>query len=311
MSKKINISVPGKIILSGEHAVVYGFPAILAAVDRRLLVGIEKSNKFEVVPAKATDIVRRAMKIVGKKFREEDLGKLKVSLGSQIPIGCGMGSSAAFAVGITAGIFELLNQPGNLATINGCAYEIEKKQHGNPSGGDNTISAYGGFLWYRKEAEGLRISSHLTTKLFPDIFLINSGKPEETTGEMVTRVKSLYLNSPLKIEKTFKEIEATTRGFLRFLLNEESLDIRELIRINERLLEDLGVVSPTTRALIRKIEEIGGAAKISGAGGIKKNSGIVLVFHSQPEALLSFAKKKNLDIFKVKLGVKGVKIEKN
>lgn len=128
---------------------------------------------------------------------------------------------------------------------------------------------------------------------------------------MVLKVKDLYSNSGLKVEKIFKEMETITRNFLKLLLNEERLDIRELIRTNESLLEDLRVVSPTTRTLIRKIEKIGGAAKISGAGGVKKGSGIILAYHAHPDVLWSFAQKEELDILKVELGEEGVKIEKN
>lgn len=309
MSRKINVSTPGKVILSGEHAVVYGYPAILAAVNRRLLVRVEKSDSFEVIPVAAKDVVKHSLRLLGKKFGEENLAEVKISISSQIPIGCGMGSSAAFAVGISAGIFELLKQPRNLAAINECAYEIEKRQHGNPSGGDNTVATYGGFLWYRKETENFKTFSFLTAKISPRIFIINTGRPEEKTGEMVMKVRDLYSRSHLKVEKIFQEIEATTRVFLKFLLGEEIVDFKELIRTNEKLLEELGVVSPLTKLLIRKIEKIGGAAKISGAGGVKKGSGIVLAYHEEPEILIAFAKKRNLDISKVKLGEVGLKYE--
>jgi mevalonate kinase/hydroxymethylglutaryl-CoA synthase len=88
------------------------------------------------------------------------------------------------------------------------------------------------------------------------------------------------------------------------------VDFRELIRTNEKLLEELGVVSPPTKLLVRRIEKIGGAAKISGAGGVKRGSGIVLAYHEEPESLLAFAKRGSLGISKIKLGEAGLKYEK-
>ena len=78
--------------------------------------------------------------------------------------------------------------------INKIAYEIEKKQHGNPSGGDNTISTYGGFLWYRKEAEFLKLFKPLDFNFekLPQFVLTNTGRSLETTGGMVARVRKLY-----------------------------------------------------------------------------------------------------------------------
>ena len=134
---------------------VYGYPAILSAVNRRLFVEIEKGQGgVGVVPTEGTSWVRYAIERIKESLGRESLDGLRIKINSQFPIGCGMGSSAAFAVAITAAVFKFVNYSWNLEKINQIAYEIEKRQHGNPSGGDNTVSAYGGFLWYRKEAEG-------------------------------------------------------------------------------------------------------------------------------------------------------------
>src|SRR5690242_8139521 len=129
-----NASAPGKIILLGEHSVVYGYPAIASSINRRLTI---------------------------------QNGKIK----SNIPMGAGMGSSAAFAVA-SAGI--KIGKP-NLVKINGLAYEMEKKRHGNPSGLDNTVSTYGGFLWFRKENENFNIFKQIPSQKIPRIYLINTG----------------------------------------------------------------------------------------------------------------------------------------
>ncbi|OGM75746.1 hypothetical protein A2210_02345 [Candidatus Woesebacteria bacterium RIFOXYA1_FULL_40_18] len=277
-AKNLKVSAPGKIILSGEYAVVYGHPALLTAVSRRLSITSE--------------------------------GGKKRLIDSNIPIGCGMGSSAAYAVAISALKLKLGGGQWDLEKINKEAYKIEKRRHGNPSGGDNTISTYGGFLWYRKEAESLKIFSKISpSKNFPKIFFIDTGKPDESTKEMVSMVGKYYKNHRKKIERIFVNIEGITRAFLKLLTGEENASSVELLKENEKLLEKLDVVSLFTQFIIRKIEKMGGAAKILGAGGKKLGSGIILCYHSNPDKLLKFAEKENLDMFNLKLGEKGVRVD--
>ncbi len=272
------VSAPGKLIISGEHAVVYGYPALVAAVDKRLSVTLAG----------------------GKKTIE-----------SNIPIGRGMGSSAAYAVATSAVKLFLKDRKLDLNRINDTAYRAEKKRHGSPSGVDNTISTYGGLLWFRKESESLKLFSSIKVKrTLPKIYLVDTGRPLESTKEMVAKVGRLYKKDPSSTEIIFRKIERVTRSFLKYLLGEGAINFQELIKENESLLEKLGVVSDSTVKLIKGIDEVGGAAKISGAGGWKNNSGILLVYHKNPEKLHIFAKKNNLNLFEVKLGEEGVRIEK-
>jgi len=277
MPDTLKVSAPGKLIISGEHTVVYGYPALVAAVDKRLSVTLTG----------------------GKKTIE-----------SNIPIGCGMGSSAAFAVATSAAKIFLKKKKLSLDEVNNVAYKMEKKRHGNPSGVDNAISTYGGFLWYRKESESFKLFSPVKVKkTLPKIYLIDTGRPTESTKEMVAGVQKLYKKDPLNTEIVFRKIERVTKSFLKYLLGEGAINFQELIKENEALLEKLGVVSNSTINLIREIERIGGAAKVSGAGGWKDKSGVLLVYHKNPEKLHIFAKKNNLNPFEVKLGEEGVRIE--
>lgn len=279
---RVRVSAPGKIILTGEHAVVYGYPAILAAVDRRLIVeGRRTGGQTEI----------------------------KV-LTSDIPIGVGMGSSAALSVASAAAKIAIEKSRWNLDTINSAAYELEKRYHGNPSGGDNTVVTYGGFLWYRKETKSFKLFKQIVPKIkMPNFFLVNSGTPRETTGEMVGKVANFYAKNPQKTIRLLTQIEKIAKDFLKLLI-EGNGDWAEPIIENERCLESLGVVSELGKKLIRRFEKIGGAAKISGGGGIAAGSGIVLVYHHDEEKLRNFCENNNLEILSVKLGGEGVRIEK-
>lgn len=268
--KNYKVSAPGKLIISGEHSVVYGYPAIAAATDWRLT--IDKDGK----------------------------------IGSNVPIGSGMGSSAAYAVATSA--FKL--QKIELEKINDMAYRMEKRLHGNPSGVDNNVVTYGGLLWYRKENENFRTMRQIINKTkLPKLYLYNSGKPVETTREMVEYVAGIRRSRKMYVDGIFKRMEDVSREFLGFLIG-SGHDFGKLMQENEELLEKLGVVSKSTMETVRQIEKSGGYAKISGAGGRKGGSGMVLIYHPNSGKLKSFAIKNKLTIVPVKLGEEGVRIEK-
>lgn len=308
---KVRVSAPGKVILSGEHSVVYGYPALVTSITLRANVTLDnKVSGLFVNPSFARQLVSEGLNkidgILGVKFNN-----LKVNIDSEIPIGCGVGSSAAVAAALSGAVLHLKRLPFNLKRINELAYEIEKINHGNPSGVDNSVSTFGGFLWYRKEAEKLKILNKVNPlKMIPNIVFVNTGKPKETTGEMVSFVSEKYIRNKRIVERIFLNIEKVTRGFLKYLLKEETIEFSDLIKENERYLEELGVVSISVKDLIGKIEKIGGAAKISGAGGLKVNSGILMIYHPDKFKFLKFAKEKRLDILPAKFSAKGVKIER-
>src|SRR3990172_3778845 len=312
MTSQITVSAPGKIIISGEHAVVYGYPALICAVNLYAKVGIEiTKGNLDIYPDQAKDIVLRSLKNT-ERFLDTKFEGLKINLNSEIPIGCGMGLSAAVSVAVATALMNHKAGKIILKHINEIAYETEKYYHVNSSGADPAISTYGGFLWYRKETTNFKVLTPLKPKInLASFIIINTGKPDENTGQMVEGVLKFYKNNPAKTEKTFQKIENITRSFLRYLLKEESVSLTELIRENERYLEELEVVSDSTKSLIKKIEKIGGAAKITGAGGRKENSGILLAYHPDKKRLVTFVREKKLTVLPAKFTSKGVKVEKN
>jgi len=315
--KRVKVSAPGKVILSGEHAVVYGKPEIIVAINRRLGVTVKElesaSRSLVFSSQEPSGLLEFAVKKVFKILGKHPKKPLEIRVDSEIPIGSGLGSSAALAVATTASLFKFFNQTFDKERINEIAYEIEKKQHGVPSGGDNTIVTHGGFLWYRKEAEFLKLFEPLqfNSNELPEFVLINTGRPQETTGEMVAAVKYLYNRNKKKVEKFLNEIEKVTRQMLIALNRNEKKKIMSAIKKNEQLLEELEVVGPFAKKVIKEIERKGGVAKICGAGGKKKGSGILLAFHSRKEVIFELAKKCNLPAFEVKLGEEGVKVEED
>ncbi|MDZ7586254.1 MAG: hypothetical protein U0946_00745 [Patescibacteria group bacterium] len=272
--EEVIVSAPGKIILAGEHAVVYGQPALAGAIDRRIIVRVKRGQAKQ----KFSGLVKYVLDLLGQT------NKVELKIKSELPTGSGLGSSAALA---TALVWALLPK-AFLEEKNQLVKKIEDYQHGKSSGVDQTIVREGGFLRFQK---GVFSQIKLSIK---QAILIDSGKPKEPTGEMVAAV------TKGNFSKEFKQIGELVEKWQP-----------ELIRENENLLEKIGVVGEKAKKMIRQIESAGGMAKVCGAGGIKVGSGMLLAVHPEENKLLQLIKLNNWQYLKVKLGGPGVRYEKN
>jgi len=282
----ITVSAPGKIHLMGEHAVVYGKPAIIAAINKRLTVTIEEGKNTSV--GYVADII----KIVQKHFQIQK--EFHIAIDSDIPQGYHLGSSAAVAVGVVAAASYYLKKVWNPTLFNQLAYEAEKLKHGNPSGGDNTTVTMGGYIWYRKELEFLKSIWQLPFKpKLNRFFLIDTGKPQESTRDMVAYVASH------KKQELFDVNEVQTKRIAVALKENDEKTLIDAMQKGERTLEGMGVVSEKAKRIIRNIEDDGGAAKILGGGGRKAGVGY----------LLCYTKQKQKGFISITLGEEGVRLE--
>jgi mevalonate kinase len=151
---KISYSAPGKIILSGEHSVVYTKPALVTAVDLILTATIS-DGVMPVSDKKLHDSVMSIDTIVKEYLSKEhvtfEVRPFIYSYHSQIPEGRGMGSSAAFCVATVASLLHFYTgKESTKEVINSLAYKAEHHFHGMPSGVDVSASCFGGLVYYRK-----------------------------------------------------------------------------------------------------------------------------------------------------------------
>lgn len=365
----VRVSAPGKTILMGEHAAVYGRPALVAAVDRRLEVELSPAQRPGValdLPAvgvreqvswaalrRYADTTRsrwqdyraRPEPHLFRRLRGEDPAHLvKVALGeasahlgtvageegaptilasalrlhldSAIPIGAGFGSSAATAVAVLAACCAAHGHELDGPTLHHLALEVERRQHGQPSGVDQGTVIHGGLVWARRAADGEGVSLQpvrARSPLLGALRIYHSGAPEQSTGEVVAAVGARRQAVPGEVEGQLERMETATAA-LRVLLEAPAATSAELMALIggfEACLEALGVVPPAVRAVIRRIEAAGGAAKISGAGALSgEGAGSVLVYHPDDTALggLLPAHWQRLDL---RLGAPGVRRESN
>jgi mevalonate kinase len=309
----VTVSVPGKVHLMGEHAVVYGKPALLAAIDMRMRVTVEPSKKqIEIHSSEPREYVEHIVSLVCKQYDIASPPNVRISIESNIPAGFHLGSSAATAVGCVGALTYYLKKLWNPQAINQLAYEAEKFMHGNPSGGDNTVISMGGFIWFRKELEFLKSMWQLPVH-FPHelnhFYLIDTGRPEETTKEMIGFVAGAMKKQKEKYRKLFDMNETQTKRIAVALKEKNEVEFMDAIKAGEKSLEGMGVVSKSVVPIIRTIEIAGGAAKILGGGGREAGVGFLLAYHTDKTAIESIGKNVGFSIHAVTLGAEGVRLE--
>lgn len=347
---KILVSAPGKIHLLGEHAVVYGKPALLATIDKYCHVEIipsqstnitikiknmqksltltmeqviaqtknayekwqqySKNNDLSLLTSITEKLMDYPIIAIGETFSHYKKVPSKgftMTIYSEIPIGSGLGSSAALAVSVTKGVTKLLNKKIDDDAVNTISFAIEQRIHGFPSGADNATVCFGGLVWFRKESPDLKIIQPvpfpLSSKLAKNFILIDTGRPVESTGEMVRHVRELSKIDSNAVEQFLYNQEVLTKELLSAIKDNNEKELMQIITQGEKNLEKIEVVSSSTKSIIRTIEKAGGIAKISGAGGIKKGSGILLAYHPKKKILEAIANKNSLPYFTVTLGI--------
>jgi len=333
MSGEATVSAPGKTILFGEHAAVYGHPALVTALDHRLTVSARASASLErgtvrleipalrfattVASAQALHAVREPgdLAILAVTIGTADLSSRSVGLhlriDSAIPSGSGFGSSAALAVAVVAACRRACNDDIALDDLARLALSVERHQHGRASGVDVQAVLRGGALWCRRLEDGTLLCEDLPAAARLDAFrLFHSGAPNETTGDMVDAVRGLQDRDAIRVGEAFATIDAATRDGRAALVGGDAAALVAIVRRAEAALETLGVVPEGVRAAIRAIEAEGGAAKISGAGGRSgAGAGLVLVVHPEPAWHARFTPPAGWTAHNVRLGAEGLRME--
>jgi len=310
--KKVTVSAPGKVILLGEHAVVYGKPAIISAINMRLTVTVSDSKEPEIIAEEGKEYIHHILTSVGKHLKIDSIPPLRLEISSDIPIGYHLGSSAALGAAIVGALVYHWKKIWNPMLINQLAYESEKFIHVNSSGVDPAAVVSGGLIWYRKELDFLRSIWQLPfkpTRNMNHFFLINTGRPKETTGEMVGLVKEKMQKEPEAMNDLLNRNELQVKRVTVALKEGNEPEFLDAIKMGERTLEGMGVVSDKVIPLIREIEIMGGAAKILGGGGRADGVGYLFCYHHEPKKIALSCKKYSYSIQEIRLGEEGVRLE--
>jgi mevalonate kinase len=264
----ITCSAPGKVYLFGEHAVVYGEPAIACAINLRVSTSVELESsgriKIDAMNRRRTcphDEVKYACCAAQlmKRLFDTDFGA-RISIKSQLPPRQGLGSSAAVSVSAIKALAECLDIKLDNEEVAKLGHQVESAVQGRASPADTYVSSTGGVVLIEQTQ-----ASHLSPLNIP--LVIGATGTERLTGDVITSVAKMKERYPAPVEDVLSAIGNVTRLGKQKLAEEDFVGLGELMNINQGLLESIGVSDKALSRLVYAARAAGAlGAKITGAG---------------------------------------------
>ncbi len=270
---------PGKIILFGEHAVVYNQPAIAVPVFQvqakaHILplfnspagtIKITASNinlDDEISHLDASNPIARAINLTCEQLGLARIPAFHIQITSTIPVASGLGSGAAVSVAIIRAVSAFFGHPLPDEDVNNLAFEVEKIHHGTPSGIDNTVITYAMPVYFIRNHPPQPFA---IAKPF-HIAIADSGIHAQT-GQVVQGVRQRWQAQQDVYESSFQQIGKITEQAKQCLEAGNLSSLGELMSENHRLLQDIGVSSSQLDDLVQAALHSGAhGAKLSGSG---------------------------------------------
>jgi len=266
-------SAPGKIILFGEHFVVHGTKAILAAIDKRVTVTttftddktikvnselgtleVPISSSYEEAKSEFRPFIFLANKMINSN---QNVSGLEVTIDSDIPIGVGLGSSSACCVAAAASICGLFKELSSEEILN-LSIEAEKTIFPDTSGADCTVCTYGGMIEYPSVKK-------IDNTFDLNLLIANSMIPHNTKNS-VEKVNKFKEND----EDRFSQLCDLENGLIDEVIvamkNNDATALGLKMSENQKYLEEIQVSNNTLRGMISSLNEISLGSKITGAG---------------------------------------------
>jgi len=319
-NKYVSASAPGKCILFGEHAVVYGYPAISVGIQIHSKCIIEKINtdkilldiinfnryyKFEnqhqmkLKLSPKNKLIHNGMQIMSDILGERLKG-IKISISSDLISGAGLGSSASISVAFISAFNEYYKLDMNKDEISNLAFEMEKSVHNTPSGIDNTTCTFGNILYFKKKR-------YKTLKIPTDFeILITYTGIKHKTGNVVEKIRKLKQENPKLVEEIFSKIGELTKSAKNELEKGNIKEVGILMNKNQELLSSLNISNSLIDEINRiAIENNAYGSKLTGAG----LGGCVITIGPNINHLLPIFRKLGYYGFITKIDYEGVYIE--
>ncbi|HJM44628.1 MAG TPA: mevalonate kinase [Candidatus Poseidoniaceae archaeon] len=319
----LKVSAPGKCILLGEHAVVYGHPALAVSIDMRLNVNITK-QKFEseshiidgkIIKSQNHPHITTAL----NEIWGDDSQMLNINVSSEIPPSAGLGSSAALSVAIATGLKNAKNLEIDLEEISSIAHKLEANaQGGLASPMDTSTSTHGGCIllanqklggnWLYSRTLGEKKweihSFELHENMKDASLVIGHTGIHGSTADMVIGVKKRLDENP-ELKNDLDAINALTKLGVNAIENGDLEALGAVMNLNHSHLQNIGVSCNELDELVSVARETSLGAKLTGAGG----GGCMIALTRNPTETARDIELAGGRSYICKFGVEGVKIE--
>ena len=293
--KRSQASAPGKVILFGEHAVVYGRPAIaVPVVDVRAQATLEAApsnagfrivapdleRDYLLIDAAPDDPLTKTVQITLEYLGQNRLPNATLHVTSTIPLGRGLGSGAAISAAVVRATVDFFGKTFPTETVSNLVYQVEKLYHGTPSGIDNTVISYEQPVYFIKGRPVQRLKV-----VNPFTLIIGDTGIVASTRKLVGGVRQRWQVDTQRYEGYFDEMGVIARH-AKIIIEQKGMSVQALGKLmneNQELLESIGVSSSELEQLVVAARAAGAwGAKLSGAGG---GGTIIALVPSNPDVI--------------------------
>ncbi len=251
-------SSPGKVILLGEHAVVFGRLAIAGAIDRRLTVRVRSGRRTARQPG---DLVAAALDCTGTALGI-DTTRLVAEVEGELPRSLGLGSSAALSLAMVRAVAAAAGRKLSDASTAAAAFEVEKLFHQTPSGIDHTAAARRALIAFRGGA------FRCITTAEPLQIVVGLGAAPRATHAAIAAVRARRKRNEPQVDSLFDAIDTLATDAERALAAGDLTTLGRLMDANHEVLRALGVSTPELDAMVGLARRRGAlGAKLTGGGG--------------------------------------------